>query len=73
MFAVYPGPIPAPQALDELLATARRLADRLGGTLQDESGSSLTGQRVLSIREELVHFEHLVAPEPDAARRLTAP
>lgn len=61
MFAVYPGPIPAPQAFDELLATARRLADRLGGALQDDSGSSLTGQRVLSIREELVHFEHLVA------------
>jgi len=61
MFAVYPGPIPAPQAFDELLATARRLADRLGGSLQDDSGSSLTGQRVLSIREELVHFEHLVA------------
>jgi cell division protein ZipA len=61
MFAVYPGPIPAPQAFDELLATARRLADRLGGALQDDSGSSLTGQRVLSIREELVHFEHLLA------------
>jgi cell division protein ZipA len=61
LFAVYPGPMPAPQAFDEMLATARRLADRLGGVLQDDSGSSLTGQRVLSIREELVHFEHLVA------------
>ena len=61
MFAVYPGPMPAPQAFDEMLATARRLSERLGGVLQDDSGSSLTGQRVLSIREELVHFEHLVA------------
>jgi cell division protein ZipA len=61
LFAVYPGPMPAPQAFDEMLATARRLAERLGGALQDDSGSSLTGQRVLSIREELVHFEHLVA------------
>ena len=61
MFAVFPGPLPAPQCFDELLATARRLADRLGATLQDDSGSSLTGQRVLSIREDLVHFEHLVA------------
>jgi FtsZ-interacting cell division protein ZipA len=59
MFAVFPGPLPAPQAFDELLATARRLADSLGGVLQDDSGSSLTGQRVLSLREELVHFEHL--------------
>lgn len=61
MFAVFPGPLPAPQCFDELLATARRLADRLGATLQDDSGSSLTGQRVLCIREDLVHFEHLVA------------
>jgi cell division protein ZipA len=61
MFAVFPGPLPAPQCFDELLSTARRLADRLGATLQDDSGSSLTGQRVLSIREDLVHFEHLVS------------
>jgi cell division protein ZipA len=60
LFAVFPGPLPAPQAFDELLATARRLADRLGCVLQDDSGSSLTGQRVLSLREDLVHFEHLV-------------
>ena len=61
MFAVFPGPLPAPKAFDDLLATARRLADRLGGLLQDDTGSSLTGQRVLSIREDLVHFEHLLA------------
>ena len=62
MFAVFPGPLPAPQCFDEPLATARRLADRLGGRrCKDDSGSSLTGQRVLSIREDLVHFEHLVA------------
>lgn len=61
LFAVFPGPLPAPQAFDEMLATARRLAERLGGVLQDDAGSSLTGQRVLSIREELVHFEHLVS------------
>ncbi len=61
MFAVFPGPLPAPKAFDDLLATARRLADRLGGLLQDDTGSSLTGQRILSIREDLVHFEHLLA------------
>ncbi|MBS0396446.1 MAG: cell division protein ZipA C-terminal FtsZ-binding domain-containing protein, partial [Proteobacteria bacterium] len=61
LFAVFPGPLPAPQTFDEMLATARRLAERLGGLLQDDTGSSLTGQRVLSLREELVHFEHLLA------------
>ncbi|HXQ31325.1 MAG TPA: cell division protein ZipA C-terminal FtsZ-binding domain-containing protein [Steroidobacteraceae bacterium] len=61
LFAVFPGPLPAPQCFDDMLATARRLADRLQGTLHDDSGSTLTGQRVLSIREDLVHFEHLVA------------
>jgi cell division protein ZipA len=61
LFAVFPGPMPAPQAFDELLSTARRLGDRLRASLQDDVGSSLTGQRVLSIREELVHFEHLVS------------
>ncbi len=59
MFSVLPGPLDAPTAFDQMLATARRLADRLGGQLQDENGSSLTAQRVLSLREELAHFEHL--------------
>ena len=31
---------------------------RLGGQLQDEQGSTLTAQRILNLREELVHFEH---------------
>ena len=61
MFAVFPGPMAAPQAFDEMLAAARRLAEKLNANLQDDSGSSLTGQRVLSLREELVHFEHLLA------------
>ena len=60
MFAVFPGPMPAPQAFDELIATGRRLADRLGAVLQDDTGHSLTGQRILALREELVSFENLV-------------
>jgi cell division protein ZipA len=59
MFAVFPGPIPAPEAFDELVATGRRLAERLGAVLQDDTGHSLTGQRLLTLREELVSFEHL--------------
>lgn len=60
-FAVFPGPLPAPQCFDDLMATARRLADRLGGVLYDDAGMRLTGQRVLGLREELVHFERLAA------------
>lgn len=59
IFAVIPGPVDAPTTFDLMLACARRLADRLGGHLQDEQGSSLTAQRILNLREELVHFEHV--------------
>ena len=59
VFAVVPGPVDAPTTFDLMLASGRRLAERLGGHLQDEQGSTLTAQRVLSLREELVHFEHV--------------
>lgn len=59
IFAVLPGLLDAPTLFDQMLATGRRLAERLQGQLQDEQGSSLTAQRVLSLREELVHFEHV--------------
>jgi cell division protein ZipA len=61
LFAVFPGPQPAPLAFDDMVATARRLAERLDAVLQDETGSSLTSQRIKTIREELVQFEHLRA------------
>jgi FtsZ-interacting cell division protein ZipA len=60
MFAVFPGPIEAPETFEELLATARRLADRLDVVAQDERGAPLGAQRALAIREELVHFQGLV-------------
>jgi cell division protein ZipA len=59
IFTVVPGPVDAPTTFDLMLASGRRLADRLGGHLQDEQGSTLTAQRILSLREELVHFEHV--------------
>jgi cell division protein ZipA len=60
IFAVIPSPVDAPITFDMMLSTARRLADRLGGNLQDEQGSTLTAQRILNLREELVHFEHVM-------------
>lgn len=58
LFGIVPGPIEAPATFDLVLAVARRLADRIKGQLQDEQGSTLTAQRILNLREELVHFEH---------------
>ena len=42
LFAVLPGPMPPPQAFDELVFTARNLNERLHGVLQDEHGGPLT-------------------------------
>jgi cell division protein ZipA len=53
LFAVLPGPLPAQQTFDELLATARSLNDRLQGALQDERGEPLTPMRSASIRQSL--------------------
>ncbi|MGQ0383528.1 MAG: cell division protein ZipA C-terminal FtsZ-binding domain-containing protein [Gammaproteobacteria bacterium] len=58
LFGIVPGPLEAPAMFDLILAVSRKLADRLGGQLQDEQGSTLTAQRILNLREELVHYEH---------------
>ncbi len=58
LFGVVPGPLDAPSTFDLVLTVGRGLADRLPGQLQDEQGSTLTSQRILNLREELVHFEH---------------
>lgn len=58
LFGIVPGPIDAPATFDLVLAVGRRLADSIKGQLQDEQGSTLTAQRILNLREELVHFEH---------------
>jgi len=58
LFGVVPGPLDAPSTFDLVLSVGRGLADRLKGQLQDEQGSTLTSQRILNLREELVHFEH---------------
>jgi FtsZ-interacting cell division protein ZipA len=58
LFGVVPGPLDGPSTFDLVLTVGRGLADRLSGQLQDEQGSTLTAQRILNLREELVHFEH---------------
>ncbi|TAK54231.1 MAG: hypothetical protein EPO25_07935 [Gammaproteobacteria bacterium] len=58
LFGIVPGPLDAPTTFDTVLAAARHLVERLRGQIQDEQGSSLTAQRILNLRDELVHFEH---------------
>jgi cell division protein ZipA len=53
LFAVLPGPMPPPQAFDELVFAARNLNERLHGELQDEQGTPLTPARISQLREQL--------------------
>jgi len=62
LFAVLPGPLPAYQAFDELLTTARSLNERLQGQLQDETGQPLTPSRLSAIRATLVNTQAVPAP-----------
>jgi cell division protein ZipA len=64
VFAVLPGPMPAQQAFEELLAVGRSLAGRLGGNLQDERGGSLSMQRIAQLREEMLTFDRNRAGRP---------
>jgi ZipA, C-terminal FtsZ-binding domain len=63
VFAVLPGPLPAPQAFEELLSSARQLNERLQGALQDERGDALTAARIAIMRAELAGA---AAPPADA-------
>jgi len=67
LFTVLPGPLTGQQAFEELLGTARSLATRLGGHLQDDRGAPLTAQRIMRLREEMLAFDRGRAAEP--ARR----
>jgi cell division protein ZipA len=57
MFAVLPGPVPAAEAFDEMIFSARALATHLSGSLTDERGAPLTTLRVGKLREEALEFE----------------
>ena len=50
LFTVLPGPMPGPEAVDELLACAQVLSQRLRGTLLDEQGAPLTPSRTAVMR-----------------------
>jgi cell division protein ZipA len=58
IFAVLPGPLPPMATFDSMLETARGLAERLHGLVQDERGASLSAQRLMNIREGLIDYQH---------------
>jgi hypothetical protein len=60
VFAVLPGPLPAAEALDQLLATGAELSQRLQALLQDEQGRALDEPRIAQLRDS-------VRPLPAAA------
>ena len=61
LFAVLPGPIPALETLDEMLSTARGLAEVLPGMVQDAKGIPLSPQRAAGMREDAARFQASLA------------
>lgn len=53
LFAVLPGPLPAAQAFEALLAVAANLNERLHGEVQDERGDQLSDERIAELRAAL--------------------
>jgi cell division protein ZipA len=61
MFMVLPGPKEGAEAFDEMMETARALADSLNGELLDEAGSTMSIQRERFMREEIIQYQHGLA------------
>ncbi|KAB2823060.1 MAG: cell division protein ZipA, partial [Candidatus Dadabacteria bacterium] len=58
LFLMLPGPRDPLAAFDDMLATARLLAEKLDGELLDEHGSRLSVQRERYLREEVIQYPH---------------
>jgi cell division protein ZipA len=57
LFAVLPGPTAPIDTVDELLRTARGLAEELSGMIQDAKGMPMSPQRAASLREDVAQFQ----------------
>lgn len=57
LFMVLPGPRGGVAAYADMLATARQLAQQLGGEVLDQERSTLTRQTARHIRERIIQFE----------------
>jgi cell division protein ZipA len=57
LFAVMPGPLQPLDTLDELLGTARGLAEELSAMVQDAKGVPMSPQRAAVLREDIARFQ----------------
>jgi cell division protein ZipA len=57
LFAVLPGPTLPLETMDEVLATARGLAEELSGMVQDGKGLPMSPQRAAALREDIARFQ----------------
>jgi cell division protein ZipA len=57
LFTTLPNPMSALDAWDAMLATARRMAEILGGELQDDNHHPFSRQREAQMREEMRDYE----------------
>lgn len=58
LFMVLPGPQGGVAAFADMLATARRIAEQIGGDVKDRNRSTMTRQTAKHVREEIIAFEH---------------
>ena len=56
-FMSLPGPRHPKQALDLMIASARKLSQELGGDLKDENRSVLTAQTIEHYRQRIAEYE----------------
>ncbi|MCZ6560829.1 MAG: cell division protein ZipA [Gammaproteobacteria bacterium] len=57
-FMVLPGAMDGITVFDDMLATAREIAEKLNCELLDEKGGALTAQGAGYIRDEIIRYEH---------------
>jgi cell division protein ZipA len=60
LFAILPGPSEPLETLDELIGTARGLAEELSGMLQDPNGMPMSPQRAAALREDIARFQAML-------------
>jgi len=61
LFAVLPGPMEATAILEDMIASGRKMAERLQGILQDERGAAMSPQRLADLRATIADWQRRAA------------